>query len=202
MNQSPIWHLSAMNSTSLCDESRLRARRRYRRTFGQKQTATRYTSEMPDNIVKAMNQNHKKTKIFSFTMLSGNTLDGWKERRKLTNLLLCVANRNFSEGRRMLSWESCNLFRLFSDPHLTIFFIKKRRTSSGLPFSNFLKNHFSDTYHRPSNFCTLPDGPYLWNVHLVTLGNTRDMGSPRSSGSISVKLSTSLPYVENSPPKK
>lgn len=78
MNQSPIWHLSAMNSTSLCDESRLRARNRYRRTFGQKQTAIRYTSEMPDNIVKAMNQNHKKTKIFSFTMLSGNTLDDGK----------------------------------------------------------------------------------------------------------------------------
>ena len=29
---------------------------------------------MPDKIVRAMNQNHKKTKIFSFTMLSGKTL--------------------------------------------------------------------------------------------------------------------------------
>ncbi|CAK9821463.1 hypothetical protein ANTRET_LOCUS184 [Anthophora retusa] len=45
----------------------------------------------------------------------------------------------------------------------------------------------------PSNFCTVPDAPYLWKVHLVTFGNTRDIGSILSSGSISVNFTTSEP---------
>merc|ERR550539_2286911 len=33
----------------------------------------------------------------------------------------------------------------------------------------------------PSFFSTVPEGPYLWKVHLVTLGKTLAIGSGRSS---------------------
>merc|ERR1712241_1037287 len=47
----------------------------------------------------------------------------------------------------------------------------------------------------PSCLVTVPDGPYLWNVHFVTLGKTMFMGSLLPSGSPKVIANTSEPYV-------
>ena len=49
--------------------------------------------------------------------------------------------------------------------------------------------------------CMVPVGPYLWNVHLVTRGNTSIMGSVRFSWFMLVNSSTLKPYVMNVPPK-
>ena len=81
---------------------------------------------------------------------------------------------------------------------------------------------FSGKTHRPSKFSTVPEGPNLWNVHLVTFGNTcqenfalnrtysmqrrfcvltEDIGSCLWLFSSSVMAKTSVPYSVNWYPK-
>ena len=43
---------------------------------------------------------------------------------------------------------------------------------------------------------------YLWKVHLVTLGKTRDMGSILSSSDSIISSTVVRPYLANSPPRK
>lgn len=60
---------------------------------------------------------------------------------------------------------------------------------------------FNGSTHSESCFCIEPDGPYLWNVHLVILGNINTIGSTRSSWCSVDMLNTRRPYVMNSPSK-
>lgn len=60
---------------------------------------------------------------------------------------------------------------------------------------------FNGNTHSESCFCIEPDGPYLWNVHLVILGNMNTIGSTRSSWCSVDMVNTRRPYVMNSPSK-
>lgn len=55
--------------------------------------------------------------------------------------------------------------------------------------------------HKASWRWMLPEGPNLWNVHFVTLGNTVTIGSVRFSWSCWANWITSVPYVKNAPPR-
>ena len=56
---------------------------------------------------------------------------------------------------------------------------------------------FKGKMQSESNFSIVPDDPYLWNVHLVTLGKTLAIGSILNSESISEMLRTSNPKIGN-----
>ena len=78
----------------------------------------------------------------------------------------------------------------------------------------------SPSTQRASNFMIVPDDPYLWKVHFVTLGKTYKelfkfknrvmfssnftsiIGSDLSSSSMLIKLRTSVPQVIKTPPRK